>query len=237
MTSDVNITSALKASQTTSAASTQLASDFTSFLTLLTTQLQNQDPLSPMDSTEFTSQLVAFAGVEQQINMSNKLDSLVSLGVGDSFSAALNYVGLDINYLSSDMNYDGSTPVTINYSVDGTATETKIHIYDQSGDLIFTHQVTSDDGTAKEFVWDGTLSNGKTADAGTYTVRVSALDSEGNGLDSSTVVSGHVKGLETQNGATYLLVGDRAVSLGNVINVNESKTVVSSTTSDESTSS
>lgn len=234
MTSDVNITSALTSQQTTSTASAQLAEDFDDFLILLTTQLQNQDPLSPMDSTEFTNQLVAFAGVEQSINMNQKLDSLVSLGLGDSFSAALNYVGLDISYLSAEAYFDGQSPVTINYAVSGTSSDTTINIFDESGDLVYSQKV-SDDETVEKFVWDGTTDNGTIASAGTYTVRVDALDAENDALDTSTVITGHVKGIETQDGVTYLLVGDRAVSLGNVINVSEPDTAETEETSDAGT--
>ena len=80
MASDVTISNALNSQQSTLNSSAQLAEDFDSFLQLLTTQLQNQDPLSPLDTNEFTSQLVQFAGVEQQINVNQKLNSLVSLG-------------------------------------------------------------------------------------------------------------------------------------------------------------
>jgi len=223
MTADVNIASAVEAQQRTSNSSAQLAEDFDDFLVLLTTQLQNQDPLSPMDSTEFTNQLVSFAGVEQSINTNQKLDNLVSLGVGDSFSAALNYVGLDISYVSAETYFDGQTPLNIDYAISGDSVDTTINIYNQGGDLVYQQKV-SDDQNVESFVWDGTRTGGGTAPSGTYTVRVDALDYENQALETSTVVSGHVSGIETQNGTTFLLVGERAVSIGNVINVNEGKT-------------
>lgn len=229
MTADVNITSALNSQRQTSNASAQLAEDFDDFLVLLTTQLQNQDPLSPMDSTEFTNQLVAFAGVEQSINTNQKLDNLVSLGIGDSFSAALNYVGLDISYLSAETYFDGANPVTIDYAIDGDAADTTINIYNEGGDLVFS-QKASDDENMESFVWDGAKKGGGTVPAGTYSVRVDALDANGQALETSTVVSGHVNGIETQNGTTFLLVGERAVSIGNVINVNEPRLVAAITT-------
>lgn len=227
MASDVNISSAVQAQKATANASAQLAEDFDDFLVLLTTQLQNQDPLSPMDSTEFTNQLVSFAGVEQQINMNSKLDSLVSLGLGDSFSTALNYVGLDISYLSSEMYYDGASPVPISYAIDGESVDTSIHIYNEGGDLVYSQKV-SDDDNVEDFVWDGTTTSGQKAGPGTYSVRVDALDAQNNALDTSTVVTGHVGGIETQGGITFLLVGERAVSLGNVINVSEPRVATTS---------
>lgn len=228
MASDVTMNNALDFAQNTANSSAQLAEDFDDFLVLLTTQLQNQDPLSPMDSTEFTNQLVAFAGVEQQINANQKLDSLVSLGLGSSFSSALNYVGKDISYMSSEAYFDGETPMKVNYAIEGRAVDTTINIFDESGNLVRTDKV--EDGTdVKEYVWDGRNNGGEVVPAGTYEISVDALDANDQALDSTTVVQGHVSGVETQNGTTYLLVGERAVSVGNIINVREPQESSSST--------
>ncbi len=234
MTADVTINNALDFAQQTSNSSAQLAEDFNEFLILLTTQLQNQDPLDPADSTEFTNQLVNFAGVEQQINANQKLDSLVSLSLGSAFSSALNYVGKDISYLSSEAYFDGSTPVNIDYAISGDAVDTTINIFDEEGTLVFSESVPS--GTdIKEFVWDGTDKNGQPVAEGTYQIRVDALDGQNNPLQTTTVVQGHVSGVETQNGTTFLLVGKRAVSIGNIINVLEPKTSQTIGTTDENT--
>ena len=107
MVSDVTVSGAVNNAQKTAQQAVGLAEDFDQFLILLTTQLQNQDPLNPMDSTEFTNQLVQFSQVEQAINQNQKLDDLVSLQLGSVSSVALGYVGLDVNYISSDMNFDG----------------------------------------------------------------------------------------------------------------------------------
>ena len=227
MTGDVTIQNAINSAQTTQSSTVQLAEDFSQFLSLLTVQLQNQDPLSPMETNEFTNQLVAFTGVEQQINTNQKLDDLVSLGLGTSFSASLNYVGLDVSYLSSETFFDGSNPVEFSYAVDGAPVSTTINIYAEDGELVYSQQV-SDDDTVENFTWDGSHKGGGTVEPGTYTISVDALDSEGQALETSTVVTGHVRGIETQNGLTYLLVGERAVSVGNVINASEPLVTVSS---------
>tara|TARA_R110002072_G_scaffold6252_8_gene37272 strand:+ start:391 stop:1101 length:711 start_codon:yes stop_codon:yes gene_type:complete len=234
MTSDVTINNALDFAQSTSNSSAQLAEDFDDFLILLTTQLQNQDPLSPMDSTEFTSQLVSFAGVEQQINANQKLDSLVALNIGSAFSSALNYVGKDVSYLSSEAYFDGTTPITLNYAIDGTSTDTTINIFNSDGDSVYSQKV-SDDDTVEGFTWDGKDDNGNIVPVGTYEFRVDALDAQNASLESTTVVTGHVKGVETQNGTTFLLVGERAVSVGNVINISEPKTQSTTTETDTET--
>ncbi len=220
MASDVTINNALDFAQSTSNSSAQLAEDFDDFLILLTTQLQNQDPLSPMDSTEFTNQLVMFSAVEQQINANSKLDSLVSLNLGTSFSSSLSYVGKNVSYLSSETNFDGSTPVEINYAIDGEPVDTTLKILDENGDLVFS-QAVSNSSDVKDFTWDGKNNNGVLQPEGTYQVKIEAFDNNERPLKVTTVVTGHVSGIETQNGTTFLLIGERAVSIGNVINVTE----------------
>lgn len=223
MASDVTINSALDFAQRTQNSSAQLAEDFDDFLVLLTTQLQNQDPLDPADSTEFTNQLVAFAGVEQQINSNQRLESLVSLALGTSFASSLNYVGKDVSYLSSEAYFDGVRPIEVDYAIDGTSVDTTINIFNESGNLVFTQKI-SDDDDIESFVWDGKNSSGFLQPEGTYEIRIDALDAQSNPLTATTVVTGHVKGVETQNGTTFLLVGERAVSVGNIINVTETDT-------------
>lgn len=211
-----------------------LAKDFSQFLQLLTTQLQNQDPLAPMDSTEFTNQLVQFSQVEQQINSNQKLDSLLALQLSSISSVALGYVGMDISYVSSDMNYDGSTPVDINYALSSEAVTCKVNVYDEEGDLVYSADAPKDTGTNK-FTWNGTETNGTPVEEGTYTVKIDALDKEGKAITNSTVVSGHVRGIETQNGVVYVLVGERAVAISSIVNATQTTTPPTTTTETETT--
>jgi flagellar basal-body rod modification protein FlgD len=218
MTDAITTTSGLanQANQTTQQ-SIGLAEDFSQFLQLLTTQLQNQDPLSPMDSTEFTNQLVQFSQVEQQINSNQKLDSLLALQLASISSVALGYVGLDISYISSDMHYDGETPVDINYALSSEAVTCKINVYDEEGELVYSGDAPRDTGTNK-VTWNGTKTNGTPVEEGTYTVKIDALDKDNKTIENSTVVSGHVRGIETQNGVVYVLVGERAVAISSIVN-------------------
>lgn len=223
MVSDVTVGTALDQQSKTAQASTQLAEDFSQFLNLLTVQLQNQDPLSPMDTTEFTNQLVAFSGVEQQINTNQKLDDLVSLQLGNVMGNALSYVGLDVSYISSELNFNGAQPSKINYALDKQAAESKLRIFDESGTLVFETDAEKSLGN-HEFFWDGTLSGGGFAQPGTYEVRIDALDIDGQAVNGTTVVTGNVRGVETQNGLVFVLVGERAISIGNVLNASRPET-------------
>ena len=220
MTSDVTLNSAMNQANRTNGAQTKLAEDFSQFLTLLTTQLQNQDPLSPMDTTEFTNQLVAFTGVEQQINTNQKLDSLVALQLGNAVGQSIGYVGKDIRYVSSEFSYDGENAQTLKYALDEQASSSKIRIVDESGEIIYETNGATSTGQ-HEFTWDGTTKDGSIAVPGTYSVRIDALDANDKAVDSTVVVEGRVKGIESQNGQIFAIVGDRAVSLGNVLSVSD----------------
>lgn len=194
-----------------------LGDDFSQFLNLLTTQLQHQDPLSPMDSTEFTNQLVQFSQVEQQINLNQKIDSLLQLQLASISSVALGYVGMDVSYLSAEMNFDGEIPVSIDYALGDSAHVAKMNVYNEKGDLVYSTDAPKSVGR-NQIIWDGRISDGTTAEAGTYTVSIDAATADGNPIQTSTIVSGRVHGIESQNGVVYLLVGDRAVSLATVVN-------------------
>ena len=216
MVSDVTFASALGQQQGTAGATSALAEDFSQFLTLLTVQLQNQDPLSPIESTEFTNQLVAFTGVEQQINSNQRLDSLIALNLGTAFSESQSYVGNEISYVSNEFEHTGA-PSNVRYSLSNEAVTSNIFVFNQFGEIVYEEDGQTAAGI-HEFVWDGTLSSGGIAVPGTYEVRIDALDSQENPVQTSTVVSGIVRGTESQNGQIFLLVGERAVSLSNILN-------------------
>jgi flagellar basal-body rod modification protein FlgD len=217
MTTIPTIDNAVQQQQRTALSNASLAKDFDQFLTLLTTQLQNQDPLSPMDTNQFTQQLVSFAGVEQQINSNQKLDSLVQMQLSNAFSASLGYVGLDVSYLSNEIAYDGKGTSTVNYALDKAAKTVTVNILDESGKVVFSGPGQTNTGSNK-FVWTGKTTGGAPLPAGTYTVKIDANDETGAIVKSSTVVTGRVRGVETQQGVIHLLVGQRAVPMANVLN-------------------
>lgn len=235
MVSDVTLSGVAFDAQSTQASSDTLATDFADFLNLLTVQLQNQDPLSPMETNEFTNQLVAFTGVEQQINTNQKLDSLVALSLGSSFSSALGYVGLEASYVSTEFYHDGSGTSEIKYALDSESFETVARVVNENGDIIYEEDVSGNTGS-QDFVWDGLTDQGEAAPAGTYEIRIDALDFDGNAVGSTTVVKGEITGVETQDGVIYSIIGERAVAIGNILNASKpgEQTATSSDTSDTS---
>lgn len=235
MTSDVTLSNAITQTQKTAQQSVKLAEDFTQFLTLLTTQLQNQDPLNPMDSTEFTNQLVQFSQVEQSINTNQKLDDLLALQLGSISSVALGYVGMDITYTSAEMNWDGAQPIDVHYGLSEQASVAKVNIYSEDGKTLIRSLDAPKSPGAQQVTWDGKDNNGNIVDAGTYSVKIDAADKDGKPLTVSSAVTGNVRGIESQDGVVYLLVGERAIALSSVINASVPKETASTTTTETDT--
>src|SRR5215472_16056579 len=160
-------------SSSTNSGSNALASfsnNFQSFLTLLTAQLQHQDPLNPMDSTQFTSQLVQFTGVEQGILQNQNLQSLIGLQTNGQMANAAGYIGLQVNGGGNQIQLAGSQ-AKINYTItDATTAQVKIKITDSSGNVVNTLTETPTVGGPQTVSWDGKNSSGTVVPDGSYNI-------------------------------------------------------------------
>lgn len=162
-----------------------LANNFDTFLTLLTAQLQNQDPLAPMDSTQFTQQLVQFSQVEQQIRTNQQMESLVGQFQAASASAALSYLGKDA-IIEADETYLAGGEANWAYVLpDGGAEHVKITVRDSAGRAVYTAEDVPITEGEHLFTWDGVKTNGDTAADGVYTIDIEATT---NGEEVDTVV-------------------------------------------------
>lgn len=217
MVSDVTLSSQANQAARTQQQTATLAEDFSQFLTLLTTQLQNQDPLSPLDSNEFTNQLVQFSQVEQAINTNTKLDDLVALQINNAITSSLGYVGLDISYISAEVALEQGESTTIRYSLAEPAMISKINIYDEEQNLVYSGDANKTAGV-HDFEWNGRDLLNNELPSGTYTVIVDAVDTQEDVIDTTTVVTSRVRGIEQQDGVVYALVGDRAVPVTSILN-------------------
>jgi flagellar basal-body rod modification protein FlgD len=188
------------------------------FLTLLTTQLQNQDPTSPMDTSQFTSELVSMSQVEQQLNTNQDLSQLVSLGQNNQSQLGLSYMGLDVDVQGNQFSFNPSTDasVTVGYNLASAAASNTINVLDSSGNVVYTTQGSLNSGT-NNFTWNGTETNGSAAPAGTYTVQVNAASATNTPVSATTNVPGQVTGMQTaSDGTVELIVNGQAVPLSSV---------------------
>jgi flagellar basal-body rod modification protein FlgD len=197
--------SGTSSSTTTSAAtssSSTFGTNFNTFLGMLTTQLKNQDPLSPMDSTQFTNQLVQFSSVEQQINANTNLQTLISLQKTGQTSQAISYLGQSVEMSSSQLPLQG-TSAAFSYTLPKEAKSCQIAIKNSSGTTVYS---TTGDTTAgrHDIQWDGTNAAGKAQDDGLYTVTVTATATDGTSMSPTTTTYGTVNRVtnDATNGAT-----------------------------------
>lgn len=209
----------------TSAASTSLADTFDTFLALLTTQLQNQDPLDPMKSEEFTSQLVQFSGVEQAINSNKKLEQLVQLQTSNQLNTAVSFIGKTVEVISDKLLLDGGAG-KISYGLDRNAETTIISIVDENGQTVRTINGETDSGR-HEYEWDGRDANGNLVDDGVYNFSVVATDSDDEKINTIAASFGVVTGVEVVENSPRLNIGELGVSFDSVFAVRE--TVVAAT--------
>src|SRR6202142_151111 len=175
------------AAATSALASSQIAGNFQSFLTLLTTQLQNQNPLDPLDTNQFTQQLVEFAGVQQQLNTNDSLATLVSLQQTAQSTQALGFVGKTAVVNGSTAALATNGTATWELSVP-SASNVNVTIASSTGQAVFTGTFSVAAGNNQPFTWNGQGNDGTQLPAGNYTMTATATDSANNSVAVTTQV-------------------------------------------------
>jgi flagellar basal-body rod modification protein FlgD len=232
-TSPVGGTSAALASQTaasgsTANASSSLTSNFNTFLTLLTTQLQNQDPLSPMDTDQFTNQLVEFSQVEQQINTNSNLQQLIALqGAGESISA-LPLVGQNIEYNSATASLTSGGQANYVYTLPSATSTTNLQVTNANGDVVYQQAGQTTPGTFV-FNWNGQTNTGVAVPAGDYTLKIQANGADGTTVTPTIASVGTVSAVGVQNGTAGFTVGDMSIPMSELVTVNPNLTQTNQT--------
>lgn len=209
----------------TGVAQKSLQETYSQFLTLLTTQLKNQDPLNPMDSKDFTNQLISLASAEQQIAQTQKMGQLLEINQATAVNMALNYIGKEVDYVGGDMQFKGS-PVNIKYFLEGDAQRTKISVADENGKVVFTTDGKKTAGS-HAFEWDGKDSEGNVVPVGNYKVSIGAQNAEGKAVQTYAIVPAVVSAVETAGGQVLLIINGKQVSIGAVQAVRQPTTVAS----------
>lgn len=201
-----------------------LAKNFDTFLTLLTTQLKNQDPTSPMDSKEFTNQLVMFSQVEQSINQNKNLEKLLAMFATQQNSNNLNFIGkiVDVDDNQIELQQGGSG--FWSYELPAGATNVKYNILNSAGKVVRTVTSTAPDGGFPkgriELAWDGKDGEGNALPAGKYKLEVVAKDSGGKSIDGVKVYArGYVSSVDTVDGEQHLVVSGNKYLPSKVVSV------------------
>ena len=201
-------------SQKTAASAATLSDNFDTFLTLLTTQLQHQDPLEPMDSSEFTNQLVQYSNVEQSIQQNANLEKLIGMFQTQGLNTATSYIGKEVTALS-DMAYHSGEGVHWIYSLEAQADSVNIVVTDATGKTVYAG--TGETGAGEHsFVWNGRDSDGNVLPEGFYTLQVTAKTQDGADIANDIYVRDTVTSVEVANGEPVLVVGGMPVSVDRV---------------------
>src|SRR5579864_2984062 len=192
---------------------TEIASNFTTFLQLLTTQLKNQDPLSPMDTNQFTQQLVEFAGVEQQMKTNTTLSTLVSLQQSAQTTQALSLVGATVVVKGNTAQLaNGQATWSLNSSQPATAT---ITVTAPSGVTAYTATGAVNAGT-QTFNWNGIGNDGTQWPAGNYTLTATAVSASGQSVPISAQVEGTVSSVDLTQTPPVLSMGGQNYTIDQI---------------------
>ena len=183
----------------------RLADNFDDFLKLLTTQLQNQDPTSPMDADQFTQQLVQFSGVEQQIKSNQTLGELASLMQAEQLSQSVSYLGAEVEAEGSVFGLGDDGEATLHYELESPASSVLVRISDEFGRTVALK--SGDVGAGRHSVtWDGLGDNGVHYTDGSFTFDIIAQNAVGDSVDAKRMISGVVESVEMEGGETLLSV-------------------------------
>lgn len=220
---DAVTTTTNNATNRIAAGSGMLASNFETFLALLTSQLKNQDPLSPVDSNQFTAQLTQMAGVEQQLLTNDLLKSLVSAQAGGGLAGAATYIGKEATAAwSATKMADGKA--TWSYELGANASSATLQVLDGSGKVVWSGDAPSKATGLHDFTWDGAATSGNDGQDGqVYTLKITAKDAAGGAIDSQVLTRGRITGVEMYDGEPFLTVGSSILPLSTVIALEEAR--------------
>lgn len=213
----VNATTGTAATQAATGKSS-LSSNFDTFLSLLTTQLQNQDPLSPMDTETFTSQLVQYTSVEQQMKTNSSLDQLIGLVQSTKQTTAMSYIGKQVEASSDAVHLGASGSASIGYELPSAAKTVVVRILDADGKLVVETRGATTAGS-HTLTWDGNRSDGSRAPEGSYQASISALDDAGKAIDVTQTVSGIVQSVGIGADDLLLSIGGVDVPLSSITSI------------------
>jgi flagellar basal-body rod modification protein FlgD len=199
------------------AGSSTLAGNFDTFLRLLTTQLQNQNPLDPLDTNQFTQQLVQFASVEQQVNMNSNLTTLIAMQKTAQTTSALGFLGTTVTVDGNTANLaSGHASWSFNAPKPSTAT---ITITAATGQTAYSSAFPLSAGT-QNFMWDGRGNDGTPWPDGAYTMTITAQDASGQSVAISTEVQGTVDGIDVTQNPPVLTVGGQSFTIDKIKQIN-----------------
>ena len=212
---------AAAAADTTSVGRTRLAENFDMFLTLLTAQMKNQDPTSPMDSNQFMAQLVQMTGVEQQLATNDLLKQLVS-NTTTSLANVVDLIGKEVRATTNEAGLKNGE-AKWGYSLPANADKVTIEVLDANGLVVRSVEASGDDIKAGEhtFTWDGKNDAGVAQANAAYKLRITAKDASDASVTASIYVQGVVTGIEQQDGQGVITINGGKAPMSSITSINQ----------------
>lgn len=225
MTSSAGITPSSTPMATTTSQTSATGNDaltftqnYNTFLTMLTTQLKNQDPLNPMDTSQFTNQLVEFSQVEQQLKTNSQLATMIGNQASSQAMSALPMIGQMIEYNGNEAVLENGQ-AGFSYTLPSDASTASIIIEDSNGNPVYSESVDTSAGK-HDLTWNGQTSSGQQEpDGGTYTIQVLAADANGNSITASTTAVGIVSSVSVSNNTAVFNVSGLQVPMNQLVDV------------------
>ncbi|MBQ3058887.1 MAG: flagellar hook assembly protein FlgD [Desulfovibrio sp.] len=216
--------------------------DKDSFLLLMVTQLKYQDPLNPMEDTEYIAQLAQFSSLEQLTNLNTGMESLTAATNNQQMINATSYIGKQVSISGNSIGMTTTNGVTsvssFRYAFNDTVVNGYLSVKDAAGNTVYAEELgLKSAGTTFEFNWNGRNLKGEQMPDGVYTVNLAAYNSSGEAVLSDQVVDATVTGVVNEGGTVYIgLDGGQLMPLADVRQVTEPKVVSNGTTSSGSSS-
>lgn len=188
------------------------------FLNLLVKQLQYQDPLNPMENTEFTAQLAQFSQLESMADMSSNIELMTQFQNSMNSMQAASFIGKSVNASGNTINYTTGES-TLDFNLEGSAATVTVTIYNSGGTAVRTMDMNNVQQGNVSWAWDGRNNNGEQLGAGTYYFGIKATDANGAAVKANTYANGTVTGVRFVGGTIYLQVGDKEITLADITKI------------------
>ena len=215
MVTAVTNTASTQSASTTDAAA--LTTNYTTFLNLLTAQIKNQDPLSPMDTTAWTAQLVQYSSVEQQLKGNQYLEALTKQSTQNNMNAAVSYIGKTVT-ADQDVAALKDGEAKWQYAMAADATKATLTVTDSDGTIVWSGDAPDLTAGNHAFTWDGKDSSGKAVAEGQYALSIKASNAAGD-VEAAAGITGIVTSAANADGTILLKVGNTSVDLAAVTSV------------------
>ena len=217
MVANVTDTSSTTNTTKTAADTSKFSTDYSTFLNLLTAQIKNQDPLSPMDTTAWTAQLVQYSSVEQQLKANGYLETIASNNTQNSMNAAVGYIGKTVT-ADQDIATLKDGKADWQYALSAEATSATLSVSDSKGNVVWSGPAGDLTSGIHDFSWDGKDSNGKALPEDQYQLSIKATNAAGD-VNAAIGVTGVVISAADVDGTVVLKVGNTSVPLSDVSSV------------------